>query len=47
MNLLKGNEAQKEFGGGGLDDIEAGQARQEAVMGGEEDELLYIASQST
>ena len=39
LNLLKGNDVLDEFGGGGLDDIEAGQARQETVMGGEEEEL--------
>ena len=39
LNLLKGNDVLDEFGGGGLDDIEEGQARQEAVMGGEEEEL--------
>jgi hypothetical protein len=39
LNLLKGNDGLDEFGGGGLDDIEAEQARQEAVMGGDEEEL--------
>ena len=39
LNLLKGNDVLDDFGGGGMDDIEAGQARQEAVMGGEEEEL--------
>ena len=39
LELLKGNDVLDKFGGGGLEDIEEGQARQEAVMGGEEDEL--------
>ena len=39
LNLLKGNDGLDEFGGGSLDDIEAEQARQEAVIGGEEEEL--------
>ena len=39
LELLKGNDVLDDLGGGGLDDIEEGQARQEAVMGGEEEEL--------
>ena len=39
LNLLEGNDVLDDFGGGGLGDIEEGQARQEAVMGGEEEEL--------
>jgi len=41
LQLLKGNEVMDTFGGGGggLDDVEEGQARQEAVMGGQDEEL--------
>ena len=41
LQLLKGNEVMDSFGGGGggLDDVEEGQARQEAVMGGQDEEL--------
>ena len=39
LQLLKGNEVLNEFGGGGIDDIGEGQARQEDLMGGEEKEL--------
>ena len=39
LELLKGNDVLDDLGGGGLDDIEEGQDRQEAVMGGEEEEL--------
>merc|ERR1711892_416800 len=39
LELLKGNDVLDDLGGGGLDDIEEGPARQEAGMGGEEEEL--------